>query len=124
MQQQLVQTMAAGVEGVEGFLVEVEVSRNEPTIGTGRTSVVGLTLISSDPYVLEVYPVYQGSTFSEWRVDGVGPGRADLIAIDGYGYEIDYTGVEVRFADYVYLNHTRGSAVGLLQANVPERERA
>ena len=42
MQQQLVQTMAAGVEGVEGFLVQVEVSRNEPTIGTGRTSVVGL----------------------------------------------------------------------------------
>lgn len=77
-----------------------------------RYSVVGLTLISSDPYVLDVYPVYLGSSWSEWRVDGVGPGRADLIAIDEYGYEIDYIGVDVRFADYIYLEHTRGSAVG------------
>ena len=39
---ELVQALAANVEGVEGFLVQVEVSRAEPTIGIGRTSVVGL----------------------------------------------------------------------------------
>ncbi len=33
---------AAHVEGVEGFLVEVEVSRSQPSTGTGRTTVVGL----------------------------------------------------------------------------------
>jgi magnesium chelatase family protein len=42
MQQHLVQILAAGVEGVDGFLVQVEVSRSEPVVGTGRTSVVGL----------------------------------------------------------------------------------
>jgi magnesium chelatase family protein len=39
---ELVQALAANVEGVEGFLVQVEVSRAEPTVGTGRTTVVGL----------------------------------------------------------------------------------
>ena len=39
---ELVQAMAANVEGVDGFLVQVEVSRAEPTIGIGRTTVVGL----------------------------------------------------------------------------------
>nr|MBA3686954.1 hypothetical protein [Planctomycetota bacterium] len=39
---ELAQLVAANVEGVEGFLVSVEVSRAEPTIGTGRTSIVGL----------------------------------------------------------------------------------
>src|SRR4051812_19464494 len=38
----LAQLHAANVEGVEGFLVHVEVSRAEPTTGTGRTTVVGL----------------------------------------------------------------------------------
>jgi magnesium chelatase family protein len=39
---ELVQLNAAAVEGVEGYLVQVEVSRAEPTTGTGRTTVVGL----------------------------------------------------------------------------------
>jgi magnesium chelatase family protein len=39
---ELAQLHAATVEGVEGYLVQVEVSRAEPAIGTGRTTVVGL----------------------------------------------------------------------------------
>lgn len=39
---ELVQLNAAAVEGVEGYLVQVEVSRSTPTTGTGRTTVVGL----------------------------------------------------------------------------------
>jgi len=39
---ELAQLNAANVEGVEGFLVQVEVSRSEPGTGTGRTTVVGL----------------------------------------------------------------------------------
>ncbi len=39
---ELVQLNAGTVEGVDGYLVQVEVSRNEPSNGTGRTTVVGL----------------------------------------------------------------------------------
>ncbi len=39
---QLAQLLAAAVEGVEGYLVQVEISRAEPTNGVGRTTVVGL----------------------------------------------------------------------------------
>ncbi len=38
----LVKVHAAGVEGVDGYLVEVEVHRAEPANGVGRTTVVGL----------------------------------------------------------------------------------
>jgi magnesium chelatase family protein len=39
---ELVQLNAGTVEGVDGYLVQVEVSRNEPSNGIGRTTVVGL----------------------------------------------------------------------------------
>jgi magnesium chelatase family protein len=39
---ELVQLTAGAVEGVDGYLVQVEVSRSEPTTGIGRTTVVGL----------------------------------------------------------------------------------
>lgn len=39
---ELVQLTAGAVEGVDGYLVQVEVSRNEPSTGIGRTTVVGL----------------------------------------------------------------------------------
>ena len=39
---ELVKVMAGTVEGVDGYLVEVEVSRHEPKVGIGRTTVVGL----------------------------------------------------------------------------------
>ncbi|MBA2479621.1 MAG: YifB family Mg chelatase-like AAA ATPase [Planctomycetes bacterium] len=39
---ELAQLFAANVEGVDGYLVQVEVSRAQPTTGTGRTTVVGL----------------------------------------------------------------------------------
>ncbi len=39
---ELARLSAATVEGVEGYVVQVEVSRAEPAIGTGRTTVVGL----------------------------------------------------------------------------------
>ena len=39
---ELVQLIAGAVEGVDGYLVQVEVSRAEPVTGTGRTTVVGL----------------------------------------------------------------------------------
>src|SRR5690606_34920981 len=38
----LVRTSAANVEGVDGSLVDVEVSRGEAKSGPGRTSIVGL----------------------------------------------------------------------------------
>ena len=39
---ELAQLFAAAVEGVDGYLVHVEVNRAEPTTGQGRTTVVGL----------------------------------------------------------------------------------
>ena len=39
---ELVRLHAAAVEGVDGYLVQVEASRAEPSTGTGRTAVVGL----------------------------------------------------------------------------------
>jgi magnesium chelatase family protein len=39
---ELVALQAAAVEGVDGYIVHVEVSRSEPKTGTGRTTVVGL----------------------------------------------------------------------------------
>ena len=39
---ELTQLIAAGVEGVDGYLVQVEINRAEPTTGLGRTTVVGL----------------------------------------------------------------------------------
>jgi Subunit ChlI of Mg-chelatase len=42
MAMELVKVMAGTVEGVDGYLVEVEVSRSEPKVGIGRTTVVGL----------------------------------------------------------------------------------
>ncbi len=42
MELHLVRTLAANVEGVDGFLVDVEVSRGEAKSGSGRTSMVGL----------------------------------------------------------------------------------
>ncbi len=39
---ELIKVMAGTVEGVDGYLVEVEVSRSEPSVGVGRTTVVGL----------------------------------------------------------------------------------
>ena len=39
---QLAHLYAAGVEGVDGYGVSVEVSRSTPSSGMGRTTVVGL----------------------------------------------------------------------------------
>lgn len=33
---------AAGIDGINGYIVDVEVSRREPDTGTGRTTIVGL----------------------------------------------------------------------------------
>ncbi len=38
----LVSINAAGIEGVDGYVVHVEVARSQPTTGPGRTTVVGL----------------------------------------------------------------------------------
>ncbi len=78
----------------------------------GEGDVDDLTLISSDPYVLRVELVERGAFDSEWRVTGTGAGSAEIIAIDAYGYEIDYTEVEVRRADKLALDREGGNAVG------------
>jgi len=39
---ELTQLFSAAVEGVDGYLVHVEVNRAEPTTGVGRTTIVGL----------------------------------------------------------------------------------
>lgn len=71
MQQQLVQAMAAGVEGVDGFLVQVEVSRSEPTLSTGRTSVVGLPDASVREAIDRITPALIASGLSQRGNDHV-----------------------------------------------------
>lgn len=68
---ELVQAVAANVEGVEGFLVQVEVSRTEPTVGTGRTTVVGLPDAAVRESIDRVTPALFASGFTHRPADHV-----------------------------------------------------
>ena len=71
-------------------------------------SVFGLTLISSNPYIMDVRPI--DSFSEEYEVYGNGAGWADLIAIDGAGYEIDYITIRVAHPQRLSLDPTSGRA--------------
>jgi hypothetical protein len=62
--------------------------------GQDGVDVSDLRLISSAPWILEVTEEQWGLE-PRFRVLGRGAGLADLIAIDRYGYEVDYLPVEV-----------------------------
>lgn len=55
----------------------------------------GLRLVSSAPWVVDIVTVEDIGLEPRFRIAGYNPGLADLIAIDGAGYEVDYLPVEV-----------------------------
>jgi hypothetical protein len=63
--------------------------------GKDGASAYGLTLISSAPWIVDVVAIEDDGSEPRFRVLGTGAGRADLIAIDSAGYEVDYLPVEV-----------------------------
>lgn len=54
-----------------------------------------LRLVSSAPWIADVIADEGGAFDREFRIAGNGAGRADLIAIDSWGYEVDYLPIEV-----------------------------
>lgn len=58
-------------------------------------SASGLRLVSSAPWVVDVIEREWDGFEPRFRVLGTGAGLADLIVIDGDGYEVDYLPVEV-----------------------------
>jgi hypothetical protein len=90
----------------------VRLESNSDDRGKLRGDISDLTLISANPNVFEVQLVRRDSQESDWRVTAVGNGNADLVAIDPGGYEIDFTPVQVRFADRLDLVLVSGKAVG------------
>jgi hypothetical protein len=73
-----------------------------------NSSVFGLTLISSDPYIMDVYPT--DSFGEEYEIVGYNHGWANLIAIDGAGREVDAITIRIDPADHLYLDAVRGDA--------------
>ena len=65
----LVHLAAAGVEGVDGFVVTVEVNRYEPETGIGRTTVVGLPDAAVRESIDRVTPAIFNSGFSHRPTD-------------------------------------------------------
>ncbi len=63
--------------------------------GTDGRSADDLTLVSSAPWVVQVIGPASSGGEPRFEIVGMGGGRADLIAIDRYGYEVDYLPVEV-----------------------------
>ena len=68
---QLVCLLAAGVEGVEGFPVTVEVHRDSPSFGTGRTSIVGLPDAAVREGMERVLPAVMASGLAHRPTDHV-----------------------------------------------------
>lgn len=77
-----------------------------------HADVEGITLIASAPWVLDVVPRTTGALWSEWDLIGTDAGWTDLIAIDKFGYEVDYVTVEVRRPEALALEPAYGDAVG------------
>ena len=68
---ELVQLLAGTVEGVDGYLVQVEVSRAEPSTGTGRTTVVGLPDAAVRESIDRVTPALFSSGLSHRPADHI-----------------------------------------------------
>ena len=60
---------AAGIEGVDGYLVTVEVSRMEPVIGVGRTTVVGLPDAAVRESIDRITPALAASDLAHGGID-------------------------------------------------------
>lgn len=63
--------------------------------GTDDRDARDLRLVSSAPWVVDVIATDTSGFDPEFRILGTGAGRADLIAVDQWGYAIDYFPVEV-----------------------------
>jgi magnesium chelatase family protein len=61
---ELTRVHAAGVEGVDGYVVDVEVSRGEPKFGVGRTNVVGLPDAAVKESIDRVVPAILNAGFA------------------------------------------------------------
>jgi hypothetical protein len=74
--------------------------------------VSDLHLESSDPWIADVIGQDLGSFRPSFRVEGVNAGYVDLIAVDDWGYAVDWITIEVVEADRLYLEHHEGAASG------------
>jgi hypothetical protein len=54
-----------------------------------------LRLVSSAPWIVDILETEAWGSQPRFRIAGQGAGTAELIAIDRYGYEVDYLPVEV-----------------------------
>jgi hypothetical protein len=63
--------------------------------GTDGHDARDLSLVSSAPWIVDVIGQEGGTFDPEFRIAGNAAGRADLIAIDSWGYEVDYVPIEV-----------------------------
>ena len=66
---QLARLAAAGIEGVDGYIVQVEVSRIEPTAGVGRTTVVGLPDAAVRESIDRIVPALVGAGLAHRGTD-------------------------------------------------------
>ena len=67
----LAKLAAAGLEGVDGYLVQVEVSRIEPSTGIGRTTVVGLPDNAVRESIDRITPALRGAGLEHPPADQV-----------------------------------------------------
>jgi hypothetical protein len=70
-----------------------------------------LTLITDNPDVVRVEVVARSGFESEWKVTGVNPGIAHLIAIDLGGFEIDFTDIRVGTIDRFQVRNSAATSV-------------
>lgn len=63
--------------------------------GKEGVDATGLRLISSAPWIVSVIDGDVFGSEPSFRIAGANPGVAELVAIDAYGYEVDYLPVEV-----------------------------
>jgi hypothetical protein len=62
--------------------------------GNDGQYVDDLEIVSSNPFVVDVVG-RDGGAPARFTIEGTGTGRADLIAIDRYGDEVDYISIDV-----------------------------
>ncbi len=75
-----------------------------------------LGLVSSAPWIVDVVRLDSFGGSPSFALRGIGAGRADLIAIDRYGYEVDYLPVEVAAIAGFEIS---ASATGLTELTLP-----
>jgi hypothetical protein len=106
---------ASGCDLDDAFVVGGAVTVSLDSVDSAA-DVHNVTLISSNFDVVDVWLEDDGDHDSKWRVNALRAGYAELIAIDQYGYEIDWVEIEVRRADRLELDLVNGEAVGATSA--------